>query len=101
MYGPATFINTAVAEIQDELTRRQQKAALQSQQAAQAARRLSKRRGDSRAEQERLARAAADAVQAQFINQTLQQALKYGITRPPGDRRPVVRVDARVRPVGR
>jgi hydrophobe/amphiphile efflux-3 (HAE3) family protein len=83
VYGPATFINTAVGQIQDELQRRQQKAAIQSQQAAAAARRLSKRRGDSRAEQERLARAAADAVQAQFINETLQQALKYGITGRP------------------
>ena len=83
VYGPATFINTAVGQIQDELQRRQQRAAIQSQQAAQAARRLSKRRGDSRAEQERLARAAADAVQAQFINETLQQALKYGITGRP------------------
>jgi uncharacterized protein len=79
VYGPATFINTAVGQIQDEFARRQQKAAAQSQQAAEAARRLSKRRGDSRAEQERLARAAADAVQAQFINETLRQALKYGI----------------------
>ena len=83
VYGPATFINTAVGQIQDEFARRQQKAAAQSQQAAEAARRLSKRRGDSRAEQERLARAAADAVQAQFINETLRQALKYGISGIP------------------
>ncbi len=83
VYGPATFINTAVGQIQDEFGRRQQKAAIQAQQAAEAARRLSKRRGDPRAEQERLARAAADAVQAEFINQTLQQALKYGISGIP------------------
>ncbi len=83
VYGPATFINTAVGQIQDEFARRQQKAAAQSQQASEAARRLSKRRGDSRAEQERLARAAADAVQAQFINDTLRQALKYGISGIP------------------
>ena len=83
VYGPATFINTAVGQIQDEFGRRQQKAATQGQQAAEAARRLSKRRGDPRAEQERLARAAADAVQAQFINETLRQALKYGISGIP------------------
>jgi len=83
VYGPATFINTAVGQIQDQFAKQQQRAAAQAQQAAQAARRLSKRRGDSRSEQERLARAAADAVQAQFVNDTLRLALRYGITGPP------------------
>ena len=83
VYGPATFINTAVGQIQDQFAKQQQRAAAQAQQAAEAARRLSKRRGDPRSEQERLARAAADAVQAQFINDTLRLALKYGITGPP------------------
>jgi hydrophobe/amphiphile efflux-3 (HAE3) family protein len=83
VYGPATFINTAVGQIQDQFAKEQQRAAAQAQQAAQAARRLSKRRGDSRSEQERLARAAADAVQAQFVNDTLRLALRYGITGPP------------------
>jgi uncharacterized protein len=83
VYGPATFINTAVGKIQDEFVRQQQRAATQAQQAAEAARKLSKRRGDPRAEQERLARAAAQAVQAQFINDALRLALKYGINGPP------------------
>jgi uncharacterized protein len=83
VYGPATFINTAVGQIQDEFGKQQQRAAAQAQQAAEAARRLSKRRGDPRSEQARLAKAAADAVQAQFVNDTLRLALKYGITGPP------------------
>jgi uncharacterized protein len=83
VYGPATFINTAVGQIQDQFAKQQQRAATQAQQAAEAARRLSRRRGDPRAQQERLAQAAADAVQAQFINDTLRLALKYGITGPP------------------
>jgi hydrophobe/amphiphile efflux-3 (HAE3) family protein len=83
VYGPATFINTAVGQIQDQFAKQQQRAAAQAQQAAEAARRLSKRRGDPRSEQERLAQAAADAVQSQFINDTLRLALKYGITGPP------------------
>jgi len=83
VYGPATFINTAVGQIQDQFAKQQQRAATQAQQAAEAARRLSKRRGDPRSEQERLARAAADAVQAQFINDTLRLALRYGITGVP------------------
>jgi hydrophobe/amphiphile efflux-3 (HAE3) family protein len=84
VYGPATFINTAVGRIQDEFARKKQRSDALGQQAATAARRLSKRRGDSRAEQERLARAAADAVNAQFINEALRLALKYGISGPPG-----------------
>ena len=83
VYGPATFINTAVGQIQDQFAELQQRAATQGQQAAEAARRLSKRRGDPRSEQERLARAAADAVQAQFINDILRQALRYGISGVP------------------
>ena len=69
VYGPATFINTAVGQIQDQLAKKQQTAATQAQQAAEAARKLSKRRGDPPSEQQRLAKAAADAVQAQFINE--------------------------------
>jgi uncharacterized protein len=83
VYGPATFINTAVGQIQDQFAQKQQAAATQAQQAAEAARRLSKRRGDPRSEQLRLAKAASDAVQAQFINETLRLALKYGISGPP------------------
>ncbi|HEX6582118.1 MAG TPA: MMPL family transporter [Thermoleophilaceae bacterium] len=83
VYGPATFINTAVNKIRDEFIKQQQQAATRAQQAAEAARKLSKRRGDPRAEQERLARAAADAVQAQFINDALRLALKFGISDIP------------------
>jgi hydrophobe/amphiphile efflux-3 (HAE3) family protein len=83
VYGPATFINTAVGQIQDQFAQRQQRASTQAQQAAEAARKLSKRRGDPRSEQERLARAAADAVQAQFTNDVLRLALRYGISGIP------------------
>jgi len=83
VYGPGTFINTAVNQIGAELTRRQQQAALQAQQAASVARRLSKRRGDPPSEQRRLADAAAKAVQAKFISDTLRQALRYGLTGVP------------------
>ena len=56
VYGPATFINTAVGQIQDQLAKKQQTAATQAQQAAEAARKLSKRRGDPPREQQRLAK---------------------------------------------
>jgi uncharacterized protein len=83
VYGPGTFINTAVNQINDELGRQTQRATLEAQQAATAARKLSKRRGDPPAEQNRLAAIAARAVQAKFISDTLRQALRYGLSGIP------------------
>jgi hydrophobe/amphiphile efflux-3 (HAE3) family protein len=83
VYGPGTFVNTAARQIQGQLAQEQQRVAVQAQKAAEATRRLSKRRGDPPAEQERLARAAAQAVQAKFINDTLRLALRYGLTGVP------------------
>jgi hydrophobe/amphiphile efflux-3 (HAE3) family protein len=83
VYGPGTFVNTAVNQIGEQFAKQQQRASVQGQQAAEAARRLSKRRGDPPAEQERLAKAAADAVNAQFVSDTLRLALRYGITGVP------------------
>ena len=83
VYGPGTFINTAVNQIRDQLSRQAGQSQVQAQQAAEAARRLSKRRGDPPAEQRRLAEAAAKAVQAKFVSDILRQALRYGISGPP------------------
>src|SRR5215207_2801051 len=83
VYGPGTFVNTAVRQIGDQFGKEQRRAAVQGQKAAAAARRLSKRRGDPPAEQERLARAAADAVNAKFVADTVRLALRYGLTGVP------------------
>ena len=83
VYGPGTFINTAVNQINAELGKQADQAQAQGQQAAEAARRLSKRRGDPPAEQQRLADAAARAVQAKFVSDILKQALRYGISGVP------------------
>jgi hydrophobe/amphiphile efflux-3 (HAE3) family protein len=83
VFGPATFINTAVNGIREELGKRQAAAQRQAQAAAKAARELSERRGDPPAEQERLAGAAAEAVTAQFTQYVLQLALQYGISGLP------------------
>ncbi len=79
VYGPGTFINTAVNQIRGEFIRRDERSRAEAAQAAEATRRLSKRRGDSRAEQERLAASAAEAVRAKFINDAFRTALRYGI----------------------
>jgi hydrophobe/amphiphile efflux-3 (HAE3) family protein len=83
VFGPATFINTAVNRIGSELARRERESRRQAQQAAAAARRLSQRSGDTPDEAERLAQAASSAVSAQFTQRILQLALRYGITGVP------------------
>jgi uncharacterized protein len=83
VFGPATFINTAVNRIVGEFGTRQRAAQRQARKAARAARALSRRRGDPPAEQERLAQAAAAAVTTQFTQYVLQLGLRYGITDIP------------------
>jgi hydrophobe/amphiphile efflux-3 (HAE3) family protein len=83
VFGPATFINTAVNGIVKEVANRQAAAQRQADAAAQAARKLSRRRGDPPAEQERLARAASQAVTVQFTQYVIQLGLRYGITDIP------------------
>jgi uncharacterized protein len=83
VYGPGTFINTAATQIAGQFSTQQQANSAQAQRAARAARRLSRRRGDPPAEQERLANAASEAVRAQFVQQALQIALRYGLTDIP------------------
>ena len=83
VYGPGTFINTATNQVQDQLAGQQQQAAAEARRVSEAARRLSRRRGDPKAEQERLARSAAQAVQAKFLNEVLRLGLRYGITGVP------------------
>src|SRR5919108_473115 len=83
VYGPGTFINTAANQIADEFTKRQLATRRRAARAARAARELSRRRGDPPAEQERLARAASEAVNAQFQSDVLRLALRYGLTDIP------------------
>jgi uncharacterized protein len=83
VFGPATFINTSVNEILAEIGRRTQANQRQAEEAAQAARRLSKRRGDPPAEQERLGEAAARAVSAQLVQQMIADGLRYGLSGLP------------------
>ena len=83
VFGPGTFVNTAVNQIQGELGRRQQTSAREADAVARAARQASKRRGDPPAEQERLAQSARQLKEAEFTRTLLQAALRYGITTPP------------------
>jgi hydrophobe/amphiphile efflux-3 (HAE3) family protein len=83
VYGPGTFINTAATQIAEQFTAQERANRRQAQRAARAARRLSRRRGDPPAEQDRLARAASEAVRAQFVQSAIQLGLRYGLTDVP------------------
>ena len=79
VYGPGTFINSAVGEIQDQLKRQLDAKGEQAKKAAAAARALARRQGKPKAEQDRLARSAEQLVYAQFVRDLLQLNLKYGL----------------------
>jgi uncharacterized protein len=83
VYGPGTFINTAATQIADQFAAQERANRRQAARAAEAARRLSERRGDPPAEQERLARAASEAVRARFVQSAIQLGLRYGLTDVP------------------
>ena len=83
VYGPGTFINTAATQIAEQFTVQERANRRQAARAAEAARGLSRRRGDPPAEQERLARAASEAVRAQFVQSAIQLGLRYGLTDVP------------------
>jgi uncharacterized protein len=83
VYGPGTFVNTAVGQIQDEFLRRTKASQRRARQAAAAARKASAERGDPPAEQERLATAASKAVDVEFQRELLTLALRYKLTSIP------------------
>ena len=83
VYGPGTFVNTAAGELLDGLNARKDQKAREAQQAAAAARQLAKRKGYSKARQERLAKEASSLVYAQFTRDLLALAVKYGFSGLP------------------
>src|SRR5947209_9454779 len=58
VYGPGTFIHTAAEQIQKGFFAKQNEASIQGTQAADAARKIAKKQGLSRAEQDRVANQA-------------------------------------------
>src|SRR3954452_1302681 len=83
VYGPGTFVNTAAGEILDGLNVKKNQEAKKAQQAASAARQLAAKRGYPKAKQEKFAQEASQLVYAQFVQQMLALAVKYGFTGLP------------------
>ncbi|MEA2494073.1 MAG: uncharacterized protein QOJ29_1984 [Thermoleophilaceae bacterium] len=83
VYGPGTFVNTAAGEILDGFSARNQQKTKEAQQAGEAARQLAKKKGYSKAKQDKFAGEAYQLVYAQFARDVLQLALKYGFSGMP------------------
>src|SRR3954453_5551104 len=83
VFGPGTFLNEAVGQIQDQFSAQSAQKAAQADRAAKAARQLARAQGKSEAEARRLGEQAKQLVFAEFVRNTFQLALQYGITSAP------------------
>ncbi len=83
VFGPGTFLNEAVGQIQDQFQAQSAAKAAQADRAAKAARALARSEGRSEKEARKLGEQAKQLVLAEFVRSTLQLALKYGITSTP------------------
>ena len=79
VYGPGTFINTSVAEIQEQLGGRIRAAAAEADRAERAAREVAQQRGRSVADQKRLGVAARRLQEQSFTRDLLELSLRYGL----------------------
>src|SRR3954462_9448196 len=83
VFGPGTFLNEAVGQIQDQFSAQSAAKAAQAERAAKAARALARSQGRSATEARKLGEQAKQLVFAEFVRNTFQLALKYGITSAP------------------
>ncbi|HEY8770248.1 MAG TPA: MMPL family transporter [Thermoleophilaceae bacterium] len=83
VFGPGTFINTAATQITNRFLQQRQAVSAQADVVATAARKLSAGRGDSKAKQNKLADAARKAKMAEFSQEAIGLALRYGLTGLP------------------
>src|SRR5262245_9049785 len=83
VYGPGTFINESVRQIQVQFAGRQQAKVAEARRAGAAAEGLAKAKGLGKAEQKKAGEQAAQLVMAQFTRDVYQLALRYGITSIP------------------
>jgi uncharacterized protein len=79
VYGPGTFINSAVGEINDQIQAQLRAKAAEAKQAATAARKLAKARGQSPAQVKKAGQAASQVVYAGLLRDVLQLNVRYGL----------------------
>jgi hydrophobe/amphiphile efflux-3 (HAE3) family protein len=83
VYGPGTFVNESVRQIQEQFGAQQAAQADREKRAMTAARKLAKAQGRSGAERRQLAEQARQLVRAEYFRNTLRLALNYGIRSLP------------------
>src|SRR5919201_2481703 len=83
VYGPGTFTNTAVDRIGQGFNAEKAQESAKADEVAEPARKGGAAKGYSKARQNKLALEARQLVYAQFVNQTLQLALRYKLTGLP------------------
>ncbi|HVE68062.1 MAG TPA: MMPL family transporter [Solirubrobacteraceae bacterium] len=83
VYGPGTFVNESVRQIQEQFGAQQKAQAAREKRAMTAARKLAKAQGRNGAERRRLAEQARELVRAEYFRDTLRLALNYGIRSLP------------------
>ena len=83
VFGPGTFLNEAVGQIQDQFVAESGAKAAQAERVAKAARALARSQHKSPAQVRTLGEQAKQLVYAEFTRNVLSLALKYGITSTP------------------
>ncbi len=83
VFGPGTFLNEAVGQIQDQFSAESTARAAQAERAAKAARALARAQHKSPAQVKRLGEQAKQLVYAEFAKNVIALALKYGISSAP------------------
>ncbi len=83
VYGPGTFLNEAVRQIQEEFSAQQQAEAGRERTAARAARALAASQHRSKAQQDQVASEARQLVQAQYLRNALALAQAYNLRSLP------------------
>lgn len=83
VFGPGTFLNESVGQIQDQFQAQNADASARAKRAGEAARKLARERGWSKARVTKAGKDAEQLVFAEYTRNVLQLALKYGITGIP------------------
>src|SRR3954468_24020802 len=83
VFGPATFINESIRQINNQFQTQTQQRTAQAKRAGEAAYRLAMAKGYGKARAEKARTQATQLVTLQFVNDVAGLALRYGITKPP------------------
>lgn len=79
VYGPGTFVNTAVISIQSTITELSKKAIKQGREAGEAAAELARRQGKDQAAQAKARKAADDATRLTMLTYALKLGTEYNL----------------------